>query len=148
MHTVSKVSMIILMQRNLAEGVDFYQGLGCTLLFHIREKWAECSLSGLKIGLCPTENNAMTEARRTGIVFEVADLRAFYEERKASGIFMGEPAEALHGIMVSIKDPGGNILDLYQPTPERVKDFARKVAAEGCCKGVKATTCCRATQSA
>jgi len=39
-----------------------------------------------------------------------------------------------------IKDPGNNILDLYQPTPEKVKAAVQKAAhdaekKEGCCGG-------------
>ncbi len=144
MHTVSKISMIILMQPDLASGVEFYQSIGCRLLFHLREKWAEFSLNGVKIGLCPTTTHTSdTDGRRTGIVLEVADVRSFYEHHKKSITFMDEPTEALHGIMVSIKDPGGNIIDLYQPTPERVKDFAQRVAGQACCKGENSTTCCR-----
>ncbi|MBS1986847.1 VOC family protein [Candidatus Dependentiae bacterium] len=133
MQTVSNVAMIILMQQDIAKGVAFYQKLGLKLLFHLRDKWAELDLGGVKIGLCPTSVDPID--RRIGVVFAVEDLQAFYQEHKDSGMFMNEPTEALHGIMVSFKDPGGNILDLYQPTPQRVKDLVKRVADEGCCKG-------------
>jgi hypothetical protein len=142
MSTVSKVAMIILMQQDIAKAVAFYQTIGLKPLFHLRGKWAELDLAGVKIGLCPTGAPAMD--RRTGIVFEVADLQAFYDHHKESGIFLGEPTQALHGIMVSCKDPSGNIIDLYQPTPERVKAFTKRVADGGCCKeNEQAEGCCR-----
>src|SRR5437868_12163577 len=121
MQTVSKIGMIILMQQDIAKAVDFYQALGLKLLFHLRDKWAEFELGGVKIGLCPTSAPAID--RRIGVVFEVVDFTTFYANHKESGIFLGEPTQALHGTMISFKDPGGNILDLYQPTPERVKDL-------------------------
>lgn len=145
MQTVSKVAMIILMQQDVAKAVVFYQNLGLKLLFHLRDKWAEFELGGVKIGLCPT--SAPIIDRRVGAVLEVADVQAFYEHHKESGIFLGEPTQALHGSMVSFKDPGGNILDLYQPTPERVKELVKRVADQGCCKGPQVGGCCRTPTS-
>lgn len=144
MHIVSKVSMIILMQPDIAQAVTFYQKLGLKLLFHLREKWAEFDLNGVKIGLCPTGNPA--PEKRVGVVFEVADLSALYEEHKDSGMFIGTPTEAIHGIMVSVKDPGNNIFDLYQPTPEKLATFVQRVAKEPCCTNKPSTGCCKKEQ--
>lgn len=131
---VQKVGMIILMERDLDAAVSFYLRLGLSLKFRMKEKWAEFDISGVKLGLCPTTQDM--QGRRSGIVFEIADVRQAYEELKGEMTFVGEPVEALHGIMVSIQDPGGNILDLYQPTPEKVKELAQQVKQEdegGCC---------------
>lgn len=141
MQKVSKVAMIILMQQDIAKAVEFYQNLGLKLLFHLRDKWAEFDLGGVKIGLCPTA--APVIERRAGAVFEVADVQAFYEEHKDSGMFLAAPTQALHGVMVSFKDPGGNIIDLYQPTPERVKELVKRVADERCCQDTQSDGCCR-----
>jgi len=127
--------MIILMEpeKNFEESVEFYKNLGLNPKFHLKGKWAEFEKDGVLIGLAPTEQDL--PERRTGVVMEVEDLKNKYEETKASFEFLGEPVEAIHGIMISIKDPGGNIFDLYQPTPEKVKDLARKAAEEGGCQG-------------
>jgi hypothetical protein len=133
---VKKVGMIILMERDLAQAVEFYKILGCKLKFHLKDKWAEFELDNVKIGLCPTDEDMGLV--RTGIVLEVGDLRAFWLARKGSIEFFGEPHEAVHGIMISFKDPSGNVLDLYQPTPEKVRELMKKSAQEGeqdgCCK--------------
>jgi len=138
MQPITKVSMIIIMQPDMQKAVDFYSSFGLKLVFHLTDRWAEFDLNGVKIGLCPTSESGVE--RRVGAVFEVADLHALYEERKSEGIFINEPAEALHGIMLSMKDPGGNIVDLYQPTPERIRGYAERVSkqGQGCCGG---TTC-------
>lgn len=129
---VQKVGMIILMQRDLDAAVSFYLRLGLSLKFRMKEKWAEFDISGVKLGLCPTLHDM--QGRRSGIVFDVDNVRAIYEELKNEVTFIGEPVEALHGIMVSIQDPGGNIFDLYQATPEKVKDLVQNVKKEdGCC---------------
>ena len=134
---IKKVGMIILLQSDIAAAVDFYQNLGLKLKFHMKEKWAELRVGELKIGLCPT--GLALENNRTGVVFEVDDLMDFYQKNKDTISFVTEPKTAVHGIMASFKDPGGNILELYQPTPERVKELMRKTAdkKDGCCKSEK-----------
>lgn len=123
---IKSLHMVILMQPNLQAAIDFYTQLGIKLIFHIKERWAEMKLGDVKIGLCPTQK--VVDGVRTGIVLEVADLKGVYEELKDSVSFFSEPKEAVHGLMVSFKDPGGNILDLYQPTPEKVADLVKKAA--------------------
>lgn len=133
---VKKVGMFILMERDLAASVEFYKSLGFKLKFHLKDKWAEFELENVKVGLCPTDEDLGLV--RTGMVLEIDDLRAFYEARKSSIEFFGEPHEAVHGIMISFKDPSGNVLDLYQPTPEKVRELIKKTAQEegndSCCK--------------
>lgn len=140
MSLVNKVSMIILMEHDLAAGVEFYKKLGFKLKFHLKDKWAEFELGDIKLGLCPTSEEPLP--RRSGIVLEVADVKKLHAENKDWINFISEIHEAVHGIMVSMQDPGGNVLDLYQPTPERVQELIKKTAhedAESC--GVKEGCC-------
>lgn len=119
--------MLILMQPDLEAAVSFYEALGLKKKFHMKEKWAEFDLQGINLGLCPISNTDLPD-RRTGFVLEVEDLRKFYENQADQMTFLAEPVEAVHGIMVSFRDPGGNIIDLYQPTPEKVRELAKKAA--------------------
>jgi predicted enzyme related to lactoylglutathione lyase len=136
---IKAVSMIILMEPDLDKAVAFYQEIGgLRLMFRMRDKWAEFDAQGVKIGLCPTAQPVID--RRTGVVLEVADVHDLYTRFKDSGVFLGDPVEKVHGIMISMRDPGGNIIDLYQPTPERLKAFVEQVKAQekeqaqaGCC---------------
>jgi predicted enzyme related to lactoylglutathione lyase len=137
MNAVKKVAMVIVMQNDLQAAVDFYKKLGLTLVFHVNDRWAEFKINDLQIGLCPTDEKV--NLNRTGIVFEIADLGAFYEAQKEALSFLDKPTEAAHGIMASIQDPSGNILDLYQPTPEKI---AEKLDADTCCKP-QADSCCQ-----
>jgi predicted enzyme related to lactoylglutathione lyase len=124
-----KVGMIILMQNDLEKAVEFYKKLGFVLKFHIKEKWAEFAIDQIKLGLCPTEHPAFE--RHTGIVLEVNDLSKIKEDLKKNDIqFLAEPLEAVHGVMASIKDPSGNVIDIYQATPEKVQELARQVVQE------------------
>ncbi len=140
---IEKMHMVILMQSDLTAAIEFYKQLGVNLIFHIKGKWAEMKLGEVKIGLCPTDH--MMDGHRTGIVLQVADVQEVYDEHKDRISFLTEPKEAVHGIMVSFKDPGGNILDLYQPTPEKVVELVKKTAKEDCCG--RDERCCEAEQS-
>ena len=123
---IKKMNMIILMEHDLEAAVAFYKSLGIECKFHMAGKWAEFNLGNVNLGLCPTQQEPFD--RRTGVVLEIENIQQFYDDHKESIAFLEEPFVAVHGIMVSVKDPGGNVFDLYQPTPEKVKDLADKVA--------------------
>lgn len=137
MNAVKKIAMIIIMQNDLAAAVEFYKKLGFTLIFHVKDQWAELKLNNIQIGLCPTQEQV--QYHRTGIVLEVENLDGFYTENKDTVNFLDKPTQAAHGIMTSIQDPSGNILDLYQPTPEKIAELKEKLQKgqldDVCCKG-------------
>lgn len=143
---LTKLHMVILMQSDLPAAVAFYNKLGLKQAFYISSKWAEFQLGETKIGLCPVYAKASSGLQplpkeviptRTGLVLETTDLAQFMLDLQGECEFLGEPIEKPHGIMVSIKDPGGNIIDIYQPTPEKLKEYldsqAKEAANEGCC---------------
>jgi len=132
---------IMLAEEKLFENtVEFYKKLGLQPKFHIKEKWAEFDVGNLLVGICPASQELPD--RRTGIVMEVEDLKKTYDESKDDLTFLSEPVEAIHGIMASVKDPAGNIFDLYQPTPDRVKDLAKKIKEEeSCCQDIDCSDC-------
>lgn len=135
-----KVGMLITIQHDLEKSFEFYKTLGLTPKFHMEKRWAEFELGNTKLGLCPTEKEL--PERHTGIVLEVENLDKLYQDLLAKDItFVNEPKEAPHGIMASIKDPGNNIIDLYQPTPEKVEEMVKQ-AAEKDGEG-KTSPCCK-----
>ncbi len=121
---LKKVHMVILMQVDLAAAITFYQQLGLQLKFHLKGKWAEFELREVKLGLCSGNKK---EEWRTGIVFEIDNISQFYQKMNGQIEFISKPIEKLHGLMVSIKDPNGNIIDLYQPTPKKLRKFIEEV---------------------
>jgi predicted enzyme related to lactoylglutathione lyase len=125
-----KVGMLITIQHDIETAFEFYKNLGLEPKFHIKNRWAEFTLDNIKLILCPTEQELPD--RHTGIVLEVADLKQLFIDLSAKNItFVTEPKEAPHGIMASIKDPGNNIIDLYQPTHEKITEIVKQ--AQGCC---------------
>ncbi|TET33947.1 hypothetical protein E3J61_03440, partial [Candidatus Dependentiae bacterium] len=122
---ITKLGMVILLEHDLEAAVTFYKKIGLKPIFHIKDSWAEFAIGPVKLGLCPTKQKPTD--RITGIVLELEDVRNFYETFKDVILFKSEPQEKVHGIMVSMQDPGGNIVDLYQPTPERVQELVKEV---------------------
>lgn len=125
-HGLIKVGMVILMQHDLGKAVEFYKDvLKLPLKFHLENKWAEFDLGCVKFGLCPISEEQ--DNIRTGIVLEVReDLLQMYESLQDKVTFLNKPVVAVHGVMVGFKDVGGNILDLYQPTLDKVKDLVKE----------------------
>jgi len=144
MTRIKKAHMFILMvqDKKFEDTVQFYKDLGLTSKFHLKDKWSEFELDGLLIGICPTDKELPD--RHTGIVMAVDDLQATHDELKSSVTFLNKPVEAVHGLMASVKDPGGNIFDLYQPTPDKLKDFVKKTAEKDCCEN---KDCCEDKKS-
>ncbi|MBP9764787.1 VOC family protein [Candidatus Babeliales bacterium] len=129
-HGPIKLGMVIFMQPDLEKAVEFYKKFGFKLNFHLKDRWAEFDLGCVKLGLCPVEN--AQDNVRTGVVFEIMqDLVAFHAQMKEQGIeFINEPIVAPHGVMLGVKDSGGNVFDLYQPTPEKVKEIIEQTKEE------------------
>lgn len=137
---ISHISMNIIMAYDLDAVVEFYRMLGLTLNFHMKGQWAEFVVGNMKLGICPMSEQP-THDVRTGIVFQVNDLIKMYNEMGDTINFVVAPLEKVHGIMASVKDPAGNIIDLYQPTPEKVADVVAQAKKEDGC-GKKDDECC------
>ena len=127
-HGPIKLGMVLLMQHDFEKAVEFYKQLGLKAKFHLKDKWAEFDLGCVRLGLCPSQQKQ--DLIRTGVVLETfQDLYELYNKMKADGVeFLMEPVKKPHGIMVAFKDPGGNVLDLYQATPENLKEFVKEQA--------------------
>lgn len=148
---VVSVYMIILMQKDLQLGMEFFKKLGLKVVFYIPGKWCELQIGSMKIGLCPALEHET--GKKTGIVFEVKDLHLSYQTLKSEGVyFLNEPTVATHGIMVTCSDLSGNIFDLYQPTHDQVKSVLegkecclaqdKDSVNDQCCKNEKIKNSC------
>lgn len=113
------LSMIILMQHDLDAAVAFYEKIGFSCTFHIPQQWAEMTDGRINLGLAHTLEEL--PLRRTGLVFNIANLQEWCSLVEGQGIHCSDTLEQVHGIMSSITDPGNNILELYQPTPEKLQ---------------------------
>ena len=125
---ITKVGMIILMEPDMSAAILFFEKLGIKKQFELEDRWVEFSIGDVKLGLCKTPHEATEQ--HAGFVLEVDDLYKFYEEMKDKVTFHREPKAAQHGIMATIKDPGGNLIDLYQPTTQKFKETVEQAMTE------------------
>lgn len=132
---ITNVCMIVLKEHDFNAAISFYKMIGLTLKFQLKDSWAEFELGGVKIGLCPTTQEPVE--RQTGVVLQITDLKKFYQDHKDAIPFKNEPIEKVHGIIATIKDPGGNLIDLYEPTPDKVQELVKKVVQEDVQKGLQ-----------
>jgi predicted enzyme related to lactoylglutathione lyase len=140
--------MVVLMERDMDAAVAFYEAMGALKHTVFPGSWAEMVIGDVTVALCHTETDY--GPRRTGLVFAVKDLLGFYAAHKDTYQFMHEPVTKLHGIMASIQDPSGNVIELYQPTPEKVREYMDAQKEEsGCCKEDKPMDegCCKKQES-
>ncbi len=139
-----RLAMVILMVNDVEKAVSFYETLGALKRCLFPKSWAELDLQGITLALCHTEQEQ--GQRRTGMVFALDDVMAFYTNHKDHLSFVEEPITKIHGIMVSVQDPSGNIIELYQATPEKVREVMAAQKGDECCKKNSADaedTCCR-----
>ena len=139
-----RLAMVFLMVNDVEKTVSFYETLGAHKRCLFPKSWAELDMHGITIALCHTEQEQ--GQRRTGMVFAIDDLMAFYAHYKQILSFVEEPITKIHGIMVSVQDPSGNIIELYQATPEKVREVMAAQKGDGCCKKDSVDTndtCCR-----
>ena len=137
-----RLAMVILMVNDIEKAAAFYEVLGAQKRCLFPKSWAELTLDGITIALCNTDQEQ--PQRRTGLVFAINDLIAFYAQHKGALTFLEEPITKLHGIMTSLQDPSGNIIELYQATPEKVREFMESQKGSGCCgEGMVDDKCCK-----
>lgn len=132
---IDRVHMVILLEPDLDAAVAFFKRIGgkLALKFHLKDRWVEFDLQGVKIGICPTSQ--AVEEHRTGIVLRSTGLHEMYEKHQKDFGFVGEPVVKPHGIMAGIKTPGGNVIDLYEETPEVLRDLIDRVKDQAGCEG-------------
>src|SRR3990167_5546632 len=131
--SISRVYMVMVLQDDLEKGVTFYRDtLELPCLFYIQKEWAEFELEGLKLGLC--QKTDTSGPMHTGIVLEVKDLKTTLTALKERGIEpVQNPVVANHGIIATIADPSGNLIDLYQPEHAAIRQQLERLK-QGCCK--------------
>jgi catechol 2,3-dioxygenase-like lactoylglutathione lyase family enzyme len=124
MNNSPRFSMIVLLQNDLEAAISFYASLGAEVIFRVEGQWAELNFDGVRIGLA-VANEELPE-RRCGIILEIPDLRAWCEAQESHGVKTVPVIERVHGLMSAVSDTGNNIIEFYQPTPERVKEALGK----------------------
>ncbi len=113
--TVEKLQNAYYVTGDMERAVGFYRdALGLDLMFQDGEKWTQFKAGGVNFAMASKEEAADSAVGAT-IVFEVPDIDA------ARGAIENAGGEILdlrdmgdHGRTLSIRDPDGNLVQLYQ----------------------------------
>lgn len=104
-----KIDTIVLLQKDLAKAIAFYELLGGYCTFYQEQVWAEFDLAGIKLALCPTDQ--LLE-RYSGLVFYISDFQTVSQSLLKLGYLLSDPTETINGTVVMVTDPGGNKIEL------------------------------------
>lgn len=119
-----RLAIAMLLQKDLQQGVAFYQDIGMKLLLYSKGQWAEFDCGGTKVALCPAQEEAV--GGHSGLLFEVEDMDFLLARLQEKGIEAPVPMVINLGKLITISDPSGNKIDILEPSDE--------VESEGCCK--------------
>ncbi|NBP00603.1 MAG: hypothetical protein EBU90_10845 [Proteobacteria bacterium] len=104
-----KIHTLVLLQKDLAKAVEFYELLGGYCAFYQENVWAEFEIEQVKLALCPTDQIL---DRYSGLVFYIADFKTVSESLLKAGYLLSAPTETINGAVVMVTDPGGNKIEL------------------------------------
>lgn len=96
----------------------FYQGaLGLQLKFRDHDRWIQYNLGATSVSLaCPEEAAPATSG--LVMVFEVEDFEGAQERiTAAGGQVLGIRDMGAHGAVLSLRDPQGNVVQLFKRAP-------------------------------
>ena len=132
---VTGIYMVVLLQKDLAKAVSFYRHL-FELVMYTEGKWAEFKAGGLRIGLCPMDEQGLEGVRYTGLVFKVDDVYALYARRDELGLNChgSVPYKGNGGIVFSCSDVSGNHFDFFQEGSFCCSINSEKEKKDFCCK--------------
>lgn len=119
-----RLAIAMLLQKDLHQAVGFYQDIGMKLLLYSKGQWAEFDCGGVKLALCPAEQDAV--GGHSGLLFQIDDMEALTSRLKEKGISFPEPITIPLGTLVTLTDPSGNKFDVLEQ--------GEPLENEGCCQ--------------
>lgn len=118
------IAAVLLFSENAKSLADFYrEQLGVPLkriaVAGVEPHWA-CDICRVYFSIWPSkdsESKEIPEARRSGVAFYVSDVQSQFDRLVAQGVRVeAPPSETSLGKIARLRDPDGNLFELYQPT--------------------------------
>jgi predicted enzyme related to lactoylglutathione lyase len=117
------IAAVLLFSDDAKSLAEFYrEQLGVPLrhiaVSGVEPHWA-CDIRQVYFSIWPSKDNAseeIPETQRGGVAFYVADVQQQFERLVAHGVRVeAPPNETSLGIIARLRDPDGNLFELYQP---------------------------------
>ena len=122
MESPKRLQNVFVVAERPAQLHGFYESaLGLQLKFRDKDRWIQYGVGNTSVALACREE-ALPATSGVVMVFEVADFDAIAERVAASGgEVLGMRDMGAHGAVLSLRDPEGNIVQLFKrqgtPTP-------------------------------
>lgn len=122
MDAPKRLQNVFVVARRPAELHDFYaNALGLPLKFRDGDRWIQYGLSNAGVALASAQE-AAPAAGGLVMVFEVDDFAPVRQRvERSGGSVLGERDMGSHGAVLSVRDPEGNVVQLFKragtPTP-------------------------------
>jgi catechol 2,3-dioxygenase-like lactoylglutathione lyase family enzyme len=113
---IRKLQNVYVATTRLDETVRFYRDvLGLRLKFQDAERWAQFDLDGASFAVSTAGEGSATPGAGAVVVFEVDDLETAMSLLRGRGVQPGAVVDmGSHGRHVTVRDPGGNPIQLFQ----------------------------------
>ena len=114
---IRKLQNVYVATAHLDETVRFYRdALGLRLTFRHADRWAQFDLDGGSFAVSAAGEGSATPGGGAVVVFEVDDLETAIGVLRGHGVSAegGVVDMGPHGRYVTVRDPGGNPIQLFQ----------------------------------
>jgi catechol 2,3-dioxygenase-like lactoylglutathione lyase family enzyme len=110
---IKGIATIVFKVSDIARSCDFFEKkLGLKIAYR-EDNWAEVDLNAVHLGLMPSEQAG--GARNPFLSLLVDDINATVATLKERGVeFVGDVKDETFGKLITVKDPDGNLFDLFE----------------------------------
>ncbi|WP_234831253.1 VOC family protein [Rhodopseudomonas palustris] len=110
-----KLKQVYLTANDPERLATFYEGLGLKVRFADPGKWIQFVSDAAAFCVAGPTESVSSQLQDAVVVFDVDDLEAAVERAAAMGAEVGAVRDmASHGRAVTLRDPGGNVIQFYQ----------------------------------
>ena len=117
---IKRVSNTFYFTNDMDASVGFYRDtLGLALRYQAGKDWAEFDVGGVTVALHGTGPEVQPHSDGATVMFECDDLDGTTADLAAKGAtFVGDVFTAPHGRFATLRDPSGNIVQIYEPAAQ------------------------------
>ena len=118
---VKRIQSTYYVVRDMGRALTFYRDVvGLALKFQDGDRWTQFDVGGAALALSSPAEGAVAPGGGAVVTLEVDNLEATARSLTAQGVETVRPMRDMgtHGKTMAIRDPDGNVVQLYQRAPK------------------------------